>query len=425
MEAGGVVFEDDVEEFVKNVVPLIEVSNKVENKVPHLLYNVSPRHPILQTPCHTIKFPLSEQDKQIAKDMTYSITPESLERSGACWKTSAGMAANQWGILKRIFIFVPDQDYPLTVCYNGEYEGIDSAGNELSFEGCFSAPFEYGVVDRFHSVKATWDDENGQKQTKILDGWRARVFQHETDHTKGFVYNDTRRVGKCCRSLFFANKEEANAWKGDLDDRRVLLSPAVVEPNVPQTKLEPNSTCCCLLFDPKNGDQTNLFELLTPFVALGFNKQNRKQSVEFRFVFTLHKAQKPRHLSDIADQYKNENFQKLISLLKQRQKAQELDKTTKGDIWGKLVEKAFRLLVKTYQLEDCLAEEPVYNDAESAAKDYKVEFVDYPNQEFVVKDLKTLVANNQGSNIRALTVGVWNTKQQSSPTAFFAKLLKK
>lgn len=57
-------------------------------------------------------------------------------------------------------------------------------GKRTSFEGCLSVKGRYYVI-RPLFVKAEWEDENGNKITKILGPKRSRIFMHEMDHLNG------------------------------------------------------------------------------------------------------------------------------------------------------------------------------------------------------------------------------------------------
>eukprot|EP01089_Gocevia_fonbrunei_P009053 TRINITY_DN20968_c0_g1_i1.p1 TRINITY_DN20968_c0_g1~~TRINITY_DN20968_c0_g1_i1.p1 ORF type:complete len:216 (-),score=28.63 TRINITY_DN20968_c0_g1_i1:155-802(-) len=165
---------------------------------PNLLFYVGYHHPILRTPCATIQFPLSLEDQQLIADMKFSITPDSLKASNACWNSAAGMAANQWGISKRIFILNKGDSFQAVL--NPSYEPI-SDETVADLEGCFSVPLARGTVTRYVNIKAKYQNEKGENIEAQLNGWPARVFQHETDHLNGFTYDD-KRAGKCSQSVF-------------------------------------------------------------------------------------------------------------------------------------------------------------------------------------------------------------------------------
>jgi peptide deformylase len=61
---------------------------------------------------------------------------------------------------------------------------------EEDFEGCLSIKDIYGKVPRYTKVKVDAMNEEGQSFRIAAEGFLARVFQHEIDHTNGIVYID-------------------------------------------------------------------------------------------------------------------------------------------------------------------------------------------------------------------------------------------
>jgi len=58
------------------------------------------------------------------------------------------------------------------------------------FEGCLSVRDVYGRVPRHTKVRVSALDENGREIRIRADGFLARVFQHEIDHTNGKLFVD-------------------------------------------------------------------------------------------------------------------------------------------------------------------------------------------------------------------------------------------
>ncbi|HET9174680.1 MAG TPA: peptide deformylase [Candidatus Saccharimonadales bacterium] len=58
------------------------------------------------------------------------------------------------------------------------------------FEGCLSVPDVYGKVPRHDKVKVKALDGNGKEFRVTAEGFLARIFQHEIDHTNGIVFID-------------------------------------------------------------------------------------------------------------------------------------------------------------------------------------------------------------------------------------------
>ncbi len=58
------------------------------------------------------------------------------------------------------------------------------------YEGCLSIKNVYGRVPRHHRVRVKALNENGKPIRLTAEGFLARVFQHEIDHTNGTVFID-------------------------------------------------------------------------------------------------------------------------------------------------------------------------------------------------------------------------------------------
>ncbi len=107
----------------------------------------------------------------------------------------AGLAAPQIGVDLQlvIFGFAHNQRYPdappvpLTVLINPQ---ITPLGDELvnGWEGCLSVPGLRGLVPRFARIRYTGLDLQGQAINREVDGFHARVVQHECDHLIGRLY---------------------------------------------------------------------------------------------------------------------------------------------------------------------------------------------------------------------------------------------
>jgi peptide deformylase len=58
------------------------------------------------------------------------------------------------------------------------------------YEGCLSVPNVYGKVPRYEKVKVKALDVKGKEFRVTAEGFLARIFQHEIDHTNGIVFID-------------------------------------------------------------------------------------------------------------------------------------------------------------------------------------------------------------------------------------------
>jgi peptide deformylase len=111
----------------------------------------------------------------------------------------AGLAAPQIGVLLRVVIFgsddpaarnprYPDADpVPRTVLVNPM---ITFLGDEMEegWEGCLSVPGLRGVVPRYRRLRYVGLDEQRNPIDRVVDGFHARVVQHECDHLDGVLY---------------------------------------------------------------------------------------------------------------------------------------------------------------------------------------------------------------------------------------------
>ena len=104
-----------------------------------------------------------------------------------------GLAANQVGILQRVF--VADMGYTgrksdvpnWVVFINPIVKGVKDGGRSSSPEGCASIPSTQCVVERWNRVVIEAQDENGEYFNMVLKGSRARAVQHELDHLNGVL----------------------------------------------------------------------------------------------------------------------------------------------------------------------------------------------------------------------------------------------
>jgi peptide deformylase len=99
----------------------------------------------------------------------------------------AGLAANQIGRLKRIFVAeFEDERYAIV------NPKIEALGEETATdaEGCLSIPGVGVEVERPAAVKLTGQDLKGEPIEMEAEGHLARIFQHETDHLDGILMLD-------------------------------------------------------------------------------------------------------------------------------------------------------------------------------------------------------------------------------------------
>lgn len=108
-----------------------------------------------------------------------------------------GLAAPQVGVPLRIYTYsyVDDDDQPWRgVIINPELWMVPlepgAPDEDLESEGCLSFPGERFALRRSEKARVTGIDLDGAPVSISVDGWRARIMQHEFDHLDGILYVD-------------------------------------------------------------------------------------------------------------------------------------------------------------------------------------------------------------------------------------------
>jgi peptide deformylase len=107
----------------------------------------------------------------------------------------AGLAAPQIGINLQLVIFgfkqnprYPDAPaVPETILINPKLTPL-SEEQESGWEGCLSVPGLRGMVPRWTRLRYEGFDQHGEPICREVDGFHARVVQHECDHLAGILY---------------------------------------------------------------------------------------------------------------------------------------------------------------------------------------------------------------------------------------------
>lgn len=60
----------------------------------------------------------------------------------------------------------------------------------MGVEGCLSIPGLIGEVERHEAIQVKALNRHGKPVKYKVDGWMARIFQHEIDHLKGVLFTD-------------------------------------------------------------------------------------------------------------------------------------------------------------------------------------------------------------------------------------------
>jgi peptide deformylase len=141
---------------------------------------------------------------QVSRPVTAFDTPELHALLADMFETmraahGAGLAAPQIGVPLRVVVFgyadpemrnprYPDAPpVPQTVLINPELTPLTDAMEE-GWEGCLSVPGLRGVVPRHAALRYVGYDAFGNRIDRSVDGFHARVVQHEVDHLDGILY---------------------------------------------------------------------------------------------------------------------------------------------------------------------------------------------------------------------------------------------
>jgi len=141
-------------------------------------------------------------------------------------EVGVALAAIQIDIPRRVIVVRNDFDNKKDISFRvfinpvvTKYEG------ELleDYEGCLSVKDLYGKVPRYSKVRIKALDLTGKEVRFSAEGFLARVFQHEIDHTNGKVFIDHI---KNSHDGFFVLNEDGNLqqlnYEKDIQDNKVL-----------------------------------------------------------------------------------------------------------------------------------------------------------------------------------------------------------
>ena len=140
--------------------------------------------------------------RKVAEDITPDY-PELKTLITNMWETLAdsegiGLAAPQVGLDIRLVVIDLDplsEDLPeykdfRQVYINAHIVEYDKTNTDASEEGCLSLPAIHEKVIRPTRIRVQWMDENFQAHDEWIEGYLARVMQHEFDHLDGKMFID-------------------------------------------------------------------------------------------------------------------------------------------------------------------------------------------------------------------------------------------
>jgi peptide deformylase len=142
-------------------------------------------HPILRQVAAAVASFHGSELKNLITDMDDTMRAQS----------GAGIAAPQIGVSLRVVIFEVSENpryphvapVPYTVLINPRIT-ILGAEEEEGWEGCLSVPGMRGLVPRARRVRYQGFDLAGAPIDRTVEGFHARVVQHEVDHLDGILY---------------------------------------------------------------------------------------------------------------------------------------------------------------------------------------------------------------------------------------------
>ena len=140
--------------------------------------------------------------RKVAQDITPDY-PELQQFISDMWETLAssegiGLAAPQVGRAVRVVVIDLDllsDDMPeykdfRKVFINPHIIEVDEENTDSMEEGCLSLPGIHEKVRRSKRIHVSWQDEQFQQHDEWVDGYLARVMQHEFDHLDGHMFVD-------------------------------------------------------------------------------------------------------------------------------------------------------------------------------------------------------------------------------------------
>ena len=137
---------------------------------------------------------VAQKVEQFDSDALHLLVTDLLDTMRAA--NGAGLAAPQIGVDLQVVIFGSDErnprypDRPLvprTVLVNPTITPLGQ-DQESDWEGCLSVPGLRGVVPRWARIRYTGWDAFGDPLDRTVDGFHARVVQHECDQLWGKLY---------------------------------------------------------------------------------------------------------------------------------------------------------------------------------------------------------------------------------------------
>jgi len=170
---------------------------------------------------------ITPEIKQIIHDMEAATIDWEASREH---EVGVALAAVQVNLMYRIIVVRNDfnnkDDRSFSVFINPQITKFEGDLEE-DFEGCLSIKDVYGKVPRYTKVRVKAIDAEGKEVRVTAEGFLARIFQHEIDHTNGVVFIDHIRDSP---QAFYQLTESGHLrkleYKTDIKDNQTLWSDA-------------------------------------------------------------------------------------------------------------------------------------------------------------------------------------------------------
>ncbi len=147
-------------------------------------------NPVLRTPAEPVPA------AALAEAATQQWIDDMVETMHAA--DGVGLAAPQVGVAWQLFVYQAEDDedpaagIALAVVVNPMVEPL--AGEQVfDWEGCLSIPDLRGLVPRHPALRLRGLDRHGRPVDRIVEGFEARIVQHEFDHLNGVLFLDRMR----------------------------------------------------------------------------------------------------------------------------------------------------------------------------------------------------------------------------------------
>ena len=154
-------------------------------------------HPLLRTVVQEVALPLTDEDKDIMRQMIEYLANSQHPKMAKRYKLKegVGLAAPQIGLNKRIFAIRAEDENGQLHEYVLANPKIVSHSEALTYlekgEGCLSVKEEIpGIVPRYKRLKVTGYNKDGKLVEIKATGFIGIIFQHEMDHLNGKMFYD-------------------------------------------------------------------------------------------------------------------------------------------------------------------------------------------------------------------------------------------